>query len=376
MQANSAVRVGLLGCGGRGTTHLETILKNTDARVTVLADMFQDRLDKAKQLAVALWDGFAERGYRDLRERPILVLADRRTVILDPTFFCEKIAVGPLFHLLAHARGGRANEIFGAFGLAFEDYANSILRRMYPNRAGLASRLRCTIKVRDRAGRDFEMDAVLNDVLQVVVFETKAAWLKDEVVLDDFEKWLEQIRSRYGVAAATADGKKERPKGVAQLAQLVRRILDGNCGAAQSDFAAAEVIHPVLLVHDTRLNAPAYGTFLAGEFLALLGTVPASRQVMPLTVMTIADLENLECSIDEFSMRQLLADYVAAHPDGIVSLHNFMAVDPRYADKLKPGALLMESSERLIRHAHRELFPDSPNLDSEEVRARRASPAA
>jgi len=49
MQANSAVRVGLLGCGGRGTTHLETILKNTDARITVLADMFQDRLDKAKQ---------------------------------------------------------------------------------------------------------------------------------------------------------------------------------------------------------------------------------------------------------------------------------------------------------------------------------------
>jgi myo-inositol 2-dehydrogenase / D-chiro-inositol 1-dehydrogenase len=49
MQANSGVRVGLLGCGGRGTTHLETILKNTDARVTALADMFQDRLDKAHQ---------------------------------------------------------------------------------------------------------------------------------------------------------------------------------------------------------------------------------------------------------------------------------------------------------------------------------------
>src|ERR1700675_3293696 len=49
MQANSAVRVGLLGCGGRGTTHTETILKNTDARVIALADMFQDRLDSAKQ---------------------------------------------------------------------------------------------------------------------------------------------------------------------------------------------------------------------------------------------------------------------------------------------------------------------------------------
>src|ERR1700694_4296641 len=49
MQANSGVRVGLLGCGGRGTTHTETILKNTDARVTALADMFQDRLDNARQ---------------------------------------------------------------------------------------------------------------------------------------------------------------------------------------------------------------------------------------------------------------------------------------------------------------------------------------
>lgn len=54
MQANSAVRVGLLGCGGRGTTHVETILKNTDARVVALADLFQDRLDSAKQQVNAL----------------------------------------------------------------------------------------------------------------------------------------------------------------------------------------------------------------------------------------------------------------------------------------------------------------------------------
>lgn len=54
MQANSAVRVGLLGCGGRGMTHAETILKNTDARVTAVADMFQDRLDAAKQKIDAL----------------------------------------------------------------------------------------------------------------------------------------------------------------------------------------------------------------------------------------------------------------------------------------------------------------------------------
>jgi hypothetical protein len=237
-----------------------------------------------------------------------MVFSDGRAAILDPTFFGEKIAIGPLFHLLPRALGGRANEIFGAFGLAFEDYANAILRRMYPDRAGLASRLRCSVTGRDREGRDFEIDAVLNDVRQVVVFEEKAAWLKDEVVLGDIDQWIEQIRSRYGIPAPSAGGKKERPKGVAQLAQNVRRILDADCGAAQPDFADAEVIHPVLLVHDARLNAPAYGTFLDAEFRALLGDVPMGKRVMPLTVMTIADLENLESSVEEFSMRQLLAD--------------------------------------------------------------------
>jgi myo-inositol 2-dehydrogenase / D-chiro-inositol 1-dehydrogenase len=54
MQANSAVRVGLLGCGGRGSNHVETILKNTDARVIAVADMFQDRLDTAKQFVKQL----------------------------------------------------------------------------------------------------------------------------------------------------------------------------------------------------------------------------------------------------------------------------------------------------------------------------------
>jgi hypothetical protein len=145
----------------------------------------------------------------------------------------------------------------------------------YPHRKGLASRLRCPVTGRDRDGREFEIDAVLNDVLQVVLFEEKAAWLKDEVVLGEIDVWIAQIRSRYGAAAALVDGKKERPKGVAQLAQHVRRILDRNCGGAQPDFAAVEVIYPVLLVHDTRLDAPAYGGAGLFGFQAIDGELVA-----------------------------------------------------------------------------------------------------
>ena len=48
-QANSAVRVGLLGCGGRGTADATSIALNGPARIVALADLFEDRLVTAKK---------------------------------------------------------------------------------------------------------------------------------------------------------------------------------------------------------------------------------------------------------------------------------------------------------------------------------------
>src|SRR5437868_6109175 len=45
--ANSAVRVGLLGCGGRGTEDASNLVDTGGARVVALADLFQDQLDAA-----------------------------------------------------------------------------------------------------------------------------------------------------------------------------------------------------------------------------------------------------------------------------------------------------------------------------------------
>src|SRR6516164_8174141 len=46
--ANSAVRVGLLGCGGRGTEDATNLIDTGGARVVALADMFPDQLDAAR----------------------------------------------------------------------------------------------------------------------------------------------------------------------------------------------------------------------------------------------------------------------------------------------------------------------------------------
>ena len=47
-QANSAVRLGLLGCGGRGTNVAGSFVENTSAVVTALGDLFPDQLEKGK----------------------------------------------------------------------------------------------------------------------------------------------------------------------------------------------------------------------------------------------------------------------------------------------------------------------------------------
>jgi myo-inositol 2-dehydrogenase / D-chiro-inositol 1-dehydrogenase len=48
-QANSAVRLGLLGCGGRGQNVMGSFLESTSAVLTAVGDMFQDNLDAGKQ---------------------------------------------------------------------------------------------------------------------------------------------------------------------------------------------------------------------------------------------------------------------------------------------------------------------------------------
>jgi predicted dehydrogenase len=48
-QANSAIRLGLLGCGGRGRNVMGSFLENTSGVLSAIGDMFQDSLDAGKK---------------------------------------------------------------------------------------------------------------------------------------------------------------------------------------------------------------------------------------------------------------------------------------------------------------------------------------
>ena len=47
-RANSAVRVGIIGCGGRGTAVISSMSKHTNTNIVAMADLFEDQLEKRK----------------------------------------------------------------------------------------------------------------------------------------------------------------------------------------------------------------------------------------------------------------------------------------------------------------------------------------
>jgi predicted dehydrogenase len=59
-QANSAVRLGLLGCGGRGVGVTSSFLRHTGAVVTAIGDVFQNNVDAAKNRLDAVSGGLGK----------------------------------------------------------------------------------------------------------------------------------------------------------------------------------------------------------------------------------------------------------------------------------------------------------------------------
>lgn len=305
------------------------------------------------RLATTLWDDFERTGYRPLRERPVFVAESGCGMILDPTFFLECISSGPLFRVLAGKNKKKANEIFGAFGKAFEKYANDILRRMYPHRQGLVDRLIANAQGKDGMGRAFEIDGALTGVDDTVMFEMKAGWVRESEILDE-EGFIRELRDKFGVSPDAG----ERDKGVAQLARSIGAIARGEWWGPTGEFRSARRFFPVLVTHDARMAAPGATNFLAEEFRRLLNRIPPTIHVEPLTLMTIDDLENMESSVESFSISEMLFDYARACPDRLRSLHNFIALS-KYGPKIRPSGDLIRSSLEFAESMKHELFPNS-----------------
>ncbi|HCR71468.1 MAG TPA: hypothetical protein DIW23_08505, partial [Anaerolineae bacterium] len=300
--------------------------------------------------------------YLPIREKPVYYTQDGRAIILDPVFFSEKMTVGPLFLLSKEVR----DTAFTWFGKAFEDYVCNILNRMFPDLSqATIKRVNRNILCVDEEKNEFEIDACLNDVTEVIFFETKTGFLREDKILnEDYEVFVNHLRDKY---VQSVKGNK----GIGQLAKIVKTLASRKWLGENQEFKEAQKIYPVLIVQDTFLNAPVYGEFFASEFLQLLDidSFPSNGQflignlvvALPI-IITIDDLENLETSIEHFGFREMLSDYSKTCPDRIVSLHNFIA-SSSYNKKMYHNKSIAGSTMEIVNKSKKAFFPDAPDFE-------------
>jgi hypothetical protein len=293
---------------------------------------------------------------RAMWQRPVIRFANDATVIADPVVFSAKLSIGPLFvPLRGHSE--RSKALFAAFGDAFEEYSSDILRRMFSS---------AHFNLEKMKGKkvEFEVDALIAEGTSAFVFETKAKFLKEELISGNaYAGFVEHLREKY-VSKGNA---------VWQLEKIVSAISTGAWTTIPAEFGAVTHIFPIVLTHDVRMDSPGTGMFLDQEMTRLNPGIRQDPRVQPLIILTIRDLEMLEASIasGELSLTELLSGYLAelANVDQLCSFHNYVAHSP-HNGKMRPSAAVREKALEILSCAQEVLFPKddatSPGASTKE----------
>ena len=97
--ANSAVRVGLLGCGGRGMEDATNLVDTGGARVVALGDLLQDQLDAARKHFDDMQQG---KGYAALEASQLFVGPDAyHRIVASKEVDAIVIATPPYYQTLS-----------------------------------------------------------------------------------------------------------------------------------------------------------------------------------------------------------------------------------------------------------------------------------
>ncbi len=249
---------------------------------------------------------------------------------------------------------------------------------MYPSNPLLPDRLSCNPHGKTSSGAKVEIaDACLNDVIEAVLFETKAAFVREDAGQEDsIDVYLNELRKKYGVTVGSA--KDRGVKGVGQLARSIRRIAARELVPADLDWERVRCVFPVLVVYDVSLSSPGHAEFFDEEFARALESEDVasggymqkgSLTVAPLTVMTIEDLENLESSVQSFRLIDILRDYASTARGGIrMSLRDFM-VSSQKKYRLIYSKELADRAIKVLEETGRMMFPGITFSDERQVSA-------
>lgn len=300
-----------------------------------------------------------------IREKPILYLTEDEAIVIDSILHVEKAMISPLF-MLSRKLAERKISLQGHFGDAFEKYVQDILKKMY-TKSDENLRIGDELVIEG----DEICDACVIEGDSLLLFEIKAVWVRDDKIASpDHTEYLSELRNKYGKEGNAAF----------QLARAVNRLISGEWALKNHMMQRTKRIYPVLVAYDSSLNAPGYFWFFGSEFRTLIehdAVLKNSKTLMtkskweiaPVTIITIDVLENLEASVKNFKLSDLLRDFFAycdtnfRDIDDDLSLSEF--IRRKYVEKMDLNGSVVKKALETFEESVNMINPDLHNSNTE-----------
>lgn len=230
--------------------------------------------------------------FRLWRQYPLVKISERQVVCVDIGFLLDKLETGVVWVIrneLEKRKKDSGQRVFALWGEVFAEYAASILKRGI--KAQIPAVEKCLISPKyalQKSDECTDIAIVGNDAL--VLLECKASILTTKAKFSgDFSILCEELKRKV----VEEKGITQLWKAIQHLGhkdKKVRREVEG------IDISKVKKIYPVLVLADHTFSAPCMNWFLDSEFqrVAKGNVLKKGLEIMPLTVLSIANLEQLE----------------------------------------------------------------------------------
>ena len=229
--------------------------------------------------------------FRLWRKYPLLGISDDKIICMDVGFLADKLETGAFWIIcnkLNNETYGKGADIIGLSGEIFEEYAASIIKRGIDPQT-LPNSETCVVSPKFNQKEEKECtDIAVKGRETLILLECKAPLLS--------------AKTKFGNNPLEFHAGIERSviKGIRQLCNAIHILCSRNESEKQTlrdiDISGVKKIYPVLVLAEPTFTFPTMSGFLNSEFQRFTKENPEKKEleIMPLTVMTIDEIEDLE----------------------------------------------------------------------------------
>ncbi len=231
--------------------------------------------------------------FRLWRKYPLVKLSENKIFSIDNGFLRDKLDTGILWILrdqLEIQEKGKGADVIGLWGEIFEDYAASIVQRGIDAQSQPRMET-CIFKPKYARREETECtDIAVYGGETLVLLECKAPVLTAQTKFSgDVSEFYSGIKSKFIEST-----------GIKQLCKAIQTLFHTNEAERRNvneiDVSNVKIIYPVLVLSDRTFSLVFMNEFFNSEFQRLRSSIVLQERVniMPLTLLTIDELEDLE----------------------------------------------------------------------------------